>query len=69
MLGHSRGAALAYAYANEETQVLEWNRDLRGIIPVDMVYKFDPAETELIEDACYRYSIYKTLVDTISMNT
>ncbi|MCJ7604059.1 MAG: hypothetical protein MUO63_21495 [Desulfobulbaceae bacterium] len=54
MLGHSRGAALAYAYANQETQVPELSRDLRGIIPVDMVYKFDPAETELIGYACQR---------------
>jgi pimeloyl-ACP methyl ester carboxylesterase len=64
MLGHSRGAALAYAYANEETQAPEWRRDLRGIIPVDMVYKFDPAETELIGNACDRYFIYKFLYDS-----
>ncbi|MGB9496639.1 MAG: hypothetical protein ACKVE3_02055 [Dissulfuribacterales bacterium] len=64
MLGHSRGAAYAYAYANAETQVPKWSRDLRGIIAVDMVYKFDPAETELIEYACDRYSIYKSLYDS-----
>ena len=64
MLGHSSGAVFAYAYANDETQIAEWRRDLRGIIPVDMVYKFDPAETELIGYACDRYSIYKFLYDS-----
>lgn len=54
MLGHSRGAAFAYAYANDETQITEWRRDLRGIIPVDMVYKFDPAQTALIDNSCLK---------------
>ncbi len=57
MLGHSRGAALAYAYANDETQIEEYSRDLSGIIPVDMVYKFDPddpAQVPLIENSCLK---------------
>ncbi|OEU69959.1 MAG: hypothetical protein BA864_13325 [Desulfuromonadales bacterium C00003093] len=57
MLGHSRGAQFTYAYANKETQLQRWKRDLRGIIPVEMVYKFDPDETELIENACTRCQI------------
>jgi hypothetical protein len=58
MLGHSRGAA--YAYANDETQIAEWEQDLRGIIPVDMVYKFDPENhSQEILDACTRYEILK----------
>ncbi len=62
MLGHSRGAALAYAYANQETQVPEWGRDLRGIIPVDMVYKFDPENhSQQIDDACTRLTILESL--------
>jgi pimeloyl-ACP methyl ester carboxylesterase len=44
MLGHSRGAQFTYAYANEETQLPWWEHSLRGIIPIDMVYKFDPKE-------------------------
>ncbi len=47
----------AYAYANDETQIAEWRRDLRGIIPVEMVYKFDPddpAQTLLIENSCLK---------------
>ena len=57
MLGHSSGAAYAYAYANYETQIAKWRRDLRGIIPVDMVYKFDPddpAQIPLIDNACLK---------------
>lgn len=57
MLGHSSGAAFAYAYANDETQIDECSRDLIGIIPVDMVYKFDPddpAQTPLIENSCLK---------------
>jgi pimeloyl-ACP methyl ester carboxylesterase len=57
MLGHSRGAVFAYAYANDETQIDECSRDLIGIIPVDMVYKFDPddpAQTRLIENSCLK---------------
>jgi len=62
MLGHSRGAAFAYAYANQETQVPELSRDLRGIIPVDMVYKFDPeTHSQQIEDACTRREILESL--------
>ena len=54
MLGHSRGAQFTYAYANEETRRPRWEQSLRGIIPVDMVYKFDPDEEELINAACTR---------------
>jgi len=64
MLGHSSGAAFAYAYANDETQIAEWRRDLRGIIPVDMVYKFDPVNhLQEISDACTRHVILKEMHD------
>ena len=53
MLGHSRGAHLTHAYANEETQRPP-EQSLRGIIPVEMVYKFDPNEEGLIDAACIR---------------
>lgn len=56
MLGHSRGAEFAYAYANDETQAPEFLRDLKGIIPVDIVLKFDPVNAaEQIRNACKRY--------------
>jgi pimeloyl-ACP methyl ester carboxylesterase len=64
MLGHSRGAQFTYAYANEETQLPWWRQSLRGIIPVDMVYKFDPEEEEgLIGAACTRLDALEELRD------
>jgi len=64
MLGHSRGAALAYAYANDETQIAKWEQDLRGIISIDMAYKFDPVNhSQEISDACTRYDILKGMHD------
>lgn len=63
MLGHSRGAQFAYAYANEETQLPWWEHSLRGIIPVDTVYKFDPDEEELIINACIKLDALEGLRD------
>ena len=42
ILGASRGGRLAYAYANEETQLPSCERNLKGIIIVDVAYQFDP---------------------------
>ena len=64
MLGHSRGAQLTYAYANEETQLPWWRQSLRGIIPVEMVYKFNPVEEELINAACTRLGVLEALLDS-----
>ncbi len=64
MLGHSRGAQLTYAYANEETQLPWWRQSLRGIIPVEMVYKFDPEEEGLIDAACTRLGVLEALLDS-----
>ena len=63
MLGHSRGAQFTYAYANEETQLPWWEQSLRGIIPVDTVYKFDPKEEGLIGAACIRLDALEELRD------
>ena len=63
MLGHSRGAQFTYAYANEETHLPWWEQSLRGIIPVDMVYKFDPDEDGLIINACIRLDALEELRD------
>lgn len=54
LAGHSSGAVYAYAYANEETKINENERSIKGIIPMDMVYKFDPANTEQINGAGQR---------------
>ena len=62
ILGYSRGAALAYAYANDETQIAKWEQDLRGIISIDMAYKFDPVNhSQEISDACTRCEILKEM--------
>ncbi|TEB07548.1 Alpha/beta hydrolase family protein [Pelotomaculum schinkii] len=64
MLGHSRGAQFLYAYANRESQLPEPARDLKGIIPMDMVYKFSPADSQLAQAALERYQAYKSLYDS-----
>lgn len=64
MLGHSRGAQFLFAYANEESQLPEQRRDLKGIIPVDMVYKFSPDQGDLKQAALVRYQAYKSLYDS-----
>ncbi len=64
LLGHSRGAQLVYAYANQETQLSEKQRNLRGIIPIDMIYKL-PVGEQALKDAAYgRYLAYKSLYDS-----
>ncbi len=64
MLGHSRGAQLVYAYANNETQLPVSQRDLCGIIPMDMVYKFPPQDQDAQDAAYARYQAYKSVYDT-----
>jgi hypothetical protein len=41
IFGASRGGRLAYAYANEETQLPSDERNLKGIITVDVAYQFN----------------------------
>ncbi|MDD4237021.1 MAG: hypothetical protein PHT62_00495 [Desulfotomaculaceae bacterium] len=64
MLGHSRGAQFLYAYANKESQLPKPARDLKGIIPMDMVYKFSSADIQLAQAALERYHAYKSLYDS-----
>jgi pimeloyl-ACP methyl ester carboxylesterase len=56
--GHSSGANMCYACANEETKMIPVARNIKGIIPIDTVHKFDPAETQLIQDAEDRYNVF-----------
>ena len=42
ILGASRGGRLAYAYVNQETQLPLCERNVKGIITVDIAYQFDP---------------------------
>lgn len=64
MLGHSRGAQFVYAYANNETQLPASQRDLCGIIPMDMVYKLSPQDQDAKDAAYARYQAYKAVYDS-----
>jgi pimeloyl-ACP methyl ester carboxylesterase len=52
LLGWSSGAGLAYAYANLETSFSAQQKQIRGLIPVDLPYKVDPADTTLHDFVC-----------------
>ncbi len=56
LLGWSRGAAISYAYLNEETQLPPGQRQVSGFIPVDMVYKLAPGDEPLRQAACQGYA-------------
>ena len=59
MLGHSRGAYYSFAYANMETQKHEILKDIKGMIPLDLIIKL-PAENEDLKEAAYtRYQSLK----------
>lgn len=45
LLGISRGAQFVYAYADMETTLPKGKRTVKGLIPIDMVYKYDPQAT------------------------
>lgn len=64
LLGHSRGAQFVYAYANQENMLPESESDLRGIIPMDMIYKFSPDEQALRDAAYARYQACKAVYDS-----
>jgi hypothetical protein len=40
LLGWSNGGTLTYAYANDETRFPRGRRHIKGLIPVDIVFKF-----------------------------
>jgi pimeloyl-ACP methyl ester carboxylesterase len=62
MLGHSRGGMYTYAYANQETQLADPSRDLKGVILVDIAYKFDPVNAnDQRRNACTRYNTLRPL--------
>jgi pimeloyl-ACP methyl ester carboxylesterase len=63
MLGHSRGAYYAFAYANEETQLTEQNRDLKGIIPIDLILKLGAENQDMKDAALVRYQLMKQAYD------
>lgn len=64
LLGHSMGALLTYAYANAETQLPEPSRDIKGIIPMDIVFKTPPENPDLKQASYGRYQALKALYDS-----
>ncbi|WPB75935.1 hypothetical protein KYC5002_43970 [Archangium violaceum] len=57
LLGWSRGASVAYAYLNAETQAPQNKRHVSGFIPVDMAYSFAPGATPEREAACLSHAV------------
>src|ERR1044071_9230391 len=55
LFGWSRGGAIAYAYANEETRLPESSRQVGALIPFDIAYKLAPEHEEQRTAACTRY--------------
>jgi hypothetical protein len=59
LMGWSRGALVAYAYANAETRLPASMRQVSGLIPVDMLLKFAPEDDALRQEACGRAAYLK----------
>jgi hypothetical protein len=52
LLGWSSGAFNTYAFVNDETRFPKGRRHAKGLIPVDMVFKFSPQDDALRRNAC-----------------
>lgn len=63
LFGWSRGGAIAYAYANEETRLPEASRQVGALIPFDIAYKLAPEHEEQRVAACTRYAAEKAAID------
>jgi len=63
LLGWSRGGAIAYAYANEETRLPEASRQVGALIPFDIAYKLNPEHEAQRVAACTRYAAEKAALD------
>jgi hypothetical protein len=63
LLGWSRGAMVAYAYLNAETQLPAARRNVSGFIPVDMVVKFGPDGEQQRQWACTRATLAKAQLE------
>lgn len=61
LLGWSNGAMLSYAYANDETRFPRGRRHVKGLIPVDITFKFSPDDEALRQDACTRAGVIQAL--------
>lgn len=60
LIGWSNGGTLTYAYANHETRFPRGHRHVKGLVPVDTVFKFSPDDESLRQDACTRATVLKS---------
>lgn len=61
--GHSSGASLTLAVANAEAILPETERDVVGIIPIDMVYKLPPEAADQSAFSCYVEELFRYFND------
>lgn len=62
--GHSLGGDVIYAYANADTQRPPGQRDVRGLVPIDIVYKLVSPETAFLRDqAALRHGAFRAQYD------
>jgi hypothetical protein len=57
LLGWSRGAAVGYAYMNQEARLPPGQRRVDGFIPVDMVVRYAPEHAQQQAWACERHAV------------
>jgi len=63
LLGFSYGVGVAYGAAGRETQQHPIFRDIKGIIPVDGVFKYNPADENFRLSACAEANTAKAEID------
>lgn len=59
--GHSAGASVAYAVANAEAVLDTTQRDVIGIIPMEMVYKLPPSAASQAQFSCIIQGAYTAM--------
>mgnify|MGYP000389149118 CR=1 FL=1 len=62
VLGHSRGAQIAYALANDSAKNSE--RNLGGLAILDNVLVFHPNDIEHINNSCEKFETVKGLIES-----
>ena len=67
--GWSYGGIINYAVADKEVELSPIARHARTLIPMDTMYKVDPAFPDVMQKACNRFDISKGLVDAGTFQT
>lgn len=63
LIGWSNGGTLTYAYANDETRFPPRRRHVKGLVPIDTVFKFSPEDEAQRQDACTRTAAIQLRLD------